>query len=548
MLKRLSFLFLLWCGLAFGQSSTTVTTYQAELGGVLIGAAQSSLGAAQALATANGPGSYVIVAASTTTTVTSSTATSTFVVAAPASPNNTTVPPASSITDASGNVWAINAALNITKNGAILANTANVQELAYVSSVVWQESTNLGGKPLWWYWTGSTWLPANGTATSPLPASCGVAPVSTTATIACPAGFTGSWTQTTTYASAAYPTCWTPVLVPAGAPAGTCVANSAPPTTGVTRPAYNTGSGFFVLNGKLYDANGSEFIFQGVDRAHYDSPSQPGISNAKANAVRLFMYHTSVGAAAYANVAQTQHVAYNEVPIITMAYFPDNTASSCNSSTTELAAGASWWAANASAFSGLQKSAIINLANEWGPANSATWASANEAAVATVRVGGWLGPILIDSGGCGQDMADLTTYSGQVFNSDPQKNVIFALHIYGNIPTASVASDIAQLAALAKSTGAVYAVTEFGPGNNIGPSPTLTTPQSIVAAAQANGLGWLAWAWDDNNLSGGASNNSGFSMTLAGPGTYTGTGSQLTSYGQVMVPLIQTATPASIFQ
>src|SRR5579863_6940294 len=52
------------------------------------------------------------------------------------------------------------------------------------------------------------------------------------------------------------------------------------------RPSYNTGNGFFVLNGKLYDANGYEFRVRGVNRVHWDSNSAAGIAKSGANAVR----------------------------------------------------------------------------------------------------------------------------------------------------------------------------------------------------------------------------------------------------------------------
>ena len=80
----------------------------------------------------------------------------------------------------------------------------------------------------------------------------------------------------------------------------------------------------------------------------------------------------------------------------------------------------------------------------------------------------------------------------------------------------------------------VFVLGEFGPGNNIGPSPTLLSPQQVIAAAEGAGLGWMGWAWDDNNLANGASNNSWFSMTLNGPGMYTAA-SDLTTYGKQMV-------------
>src|SRR6516165_5183158 len=47
---------------------------------------------------------------------------------------------------------------------------------------------------------------------------------------------------------------------------------------GVARPSYNTGNGFFVLNGKLYDSAGQEFRIRGVNRLHWDSPSAEGIA------------------------------------------------------------------------------------------------------------------------------------------------------------------------------------------------------------------------------------------------------------------------------
>jgi mannan endo-1,4-beta-mannosidase len=316
------------------------------------------------------------------------------------------------------------------------------------------------------------------------------------------------------------------------------------PTGGtVSRPSYNTGNGFFVLNGKLYDPNGNEFRIRGVNRDHYDSNSSAGIANSGANTVRMFLYLPSLGAATYVNVLQ-QHIANKEVPIAAMPYFPNGAQTSGNTDPAALAAGVDWWVANAPAFTALNKYLIVNIANEWGPSDSAAWSSANISAIARMRAAGYLGPLLIDAGGWGQNTGDLLNYSTAVFNSDPQKNVIFSLHIYGNIPTVNVVPDLTALAALSASVGMVFIAGEFGPGRDIGPSPTLTTPAQIITAAEANGIGWIAWAWDD-----GAGNN-GFSMTLA-TGIYTQT-SDLSTYGQDVVlnpvyGLQALAKPASIF-
>jgi mannan endo-1,4-beta-mannosidase len=152
---------------------------------------------------------------------------------------------------------------------------------------------------------------------------------------------------------------------------------------------------------------------------------------------------------------------------------------------------------------------------------------------------------MIDAGGYGQNIDDLLNYATAVFNSDPQKNLIFSWHIYGAVPTANVAPNIAKLAALSQSAGMVFVIGEFGPGRNIGPSPTLTTPAAIITACEANGLGWLVWAWDDGT------GDTGFSLTLAGPGTYATT-ADLSTFGQDVVlnstyGLAVIAKPATIF-
>jgi hypothetical protein len=402
----------------------------------------------------------------------------------------------------------------------------------------------------------------------------------------------------------------------------------------VARPPYNTGNGFFVLNGKLYDANGNEFRFRGIDRNHYDSNSSAGLAKSGANVVRIFV-ETNYGAtwAQLANIVQTQHIANKEVPIVTAPNTTSGTGTSCNTDAGVLSdVVANSWVATASTWTPLDHWMIANIANEWGPSNSTVWRDSYVSAIAAMRDAGYLGTLLIDSGGCGQDLDDLVNYSGAVFDSDPQRNIMFALHPYGSVndyqasiahiangnPTVVTltgsstchpfapsycpalgmtntysglteyrlsgvqgmtqingnqpapqnvggasgawtvtlnvdstgfsayagggtiidyngnhAVRLARLAALASTTGAAYAVTEFGPGNDIGPSPTLVSPLQLVNDAEANKLGWLAWAWDDNNLANAQTNNEWFGLTYQA-GVYTRE-ADLTMYGQQIV-------------
>ncbi len=82
------------------------------------------------------------------------------------SANNTVIYGSSgTIIDASGNVWSINSAGQVTINGAADTTTSHVGELAYVNGLVWQ-SNNQG---LWWSKAapGAAWEPPAGITTNP---------------------------------------------------------------------------------------------------------------------------------------------------------------------------------------------------------------------------------------------------------------------------------------------------------------------------------------------------------------------------------------------
>jgi mannan endo-1,4-beta-mannosidase len=195
------------------------------------------------------------------------------------------------------------------------------------------------------------------------------------------------------------------------------------------------------LNGKLYDANGHEFMIRGVDRCHYDSGSLPAMSYSKANAVRTFVgINYGQTWSGLANIIQTQNIAYDEVPVIAAPSTTTGTGTSCSSDPTVLSdVVANSWVASASTWTAFNKNSIYNIANEWGPSNSTVWRDSYVTAISQMRGAGYLGPLMIDAGGCGQDEADLAQYAAAVFMSDPQRNVIFSYHMYGGTNDESAA-------------------------------------------------------------------------------------------------------------
>lgn len=400
------------------------------------------------------------------------------------------------------------------------------------------------------------------------------------------------------------------------------------------RPAYNTGNGFFVLNGRLYDPSGHLFMMEGVDRAHYDSDSATGIVNSHANTVRIFI-STEFGKTVpqLAAIVQGDHTAHNEVAIPTLPDANDatgkDTGTSCSTDPAVLASAVQIWVTNATTWLPLQQNLLFNIANEWGPTDSTIWRDSYIAAVQAMRTAGYTAPLVIDAGGCGQDEQGLVDYSAAILAADPQRNLMFSFHAYGSTddltapvqsikngnPTVVTLSSsspthpfdptwngtgnsyngiskyyitgvtgetqingislpsgtnaygvpgawtiqlnidsskwgnytgggtvvdsnnyqrrMSQLAALAASTGAAYIVGEFGPGRNIGPSPTMLTPGELITAANQSGIGWIAWAWDDNDAAGCTSDDKWFAMQY-GCGEYT-KASDLTTFGTDVV-------------
>lgn len=311
-------------------------------------------------------------------------------------------------------------------------------------------------------------------------------------------------------------------------------------------PPTPVGTGLVVNGVKLIQPDTTEFRPHGLNRCHYDSNSAQGMVNAKTNIVRIFV-ETNYGESwpNLLSICQKQHVANKQ---IIMPCMPTVGGSGANTSGSQnpadLAANVAQWVSLAPTWAPMVNDyGILNPANEWGPSNSTVWRDSYISAVQNLRAAKYTCPILCDSGGYGQDPLDILNYGAAVLAADPLKNVCFAYHDY------SPPSSLANFPKFAAS-GLCVIVAEFGPSTPPlvgGPSPTTLTPQQIIDACETNNLGWLAWAWDDNNLGSGMSNNNWFSMTYAGPGVYN-VQADLTNYGAIIVPYLQSlAKQSSIY-
>lgn len=370
---------------------------------------------------------------------------------------------------------------------------------------------------------------------------------------------TSGATDTPTSAVAAAPSTSTdsaPAAAPAsaaiGASAGQTIVNTGSQSTPaavaqtdiVPRPAYNTGPGFYIVGTKLYDSTGHEFRPRGLNRVHWNQAGDDvGIPATGANTERLIMDFRRKPAD---NVAlmQKQMINMGVVPM------PGNWTGTCKADTASIRAIVDTWVAQAPDFTTLDRYSIINIANEWGPSDSTVWRDEYIAAIARMRAAGYKGTLSITSGGCGQDQNDLIKYAQAVFDSDPEKNILFDLHVYGHFQATQSASWQTLFSTAMQKVAALHLpilIGEFGPGKNLGPSPTMLTPQQIVSTAESLGFGWLAWAYDAND--GYNCTASEYSYAIVKKcGTYK-TDADLTGYGLTIVPMLKSmATHAQVFQ
>jgi mannan endo-1,4-beta-mannosidase len=117
-------------------------------------------------------------------------------------------------------------------------------------------------------------------------------------------------------------------------------------------------------------------------------------------------------------------------------------------------------------------------------------------AIQDMRAAGYDHTLVVDAPNWGQDWQFvMRDNASQIANADPQDNILFSIHMYEVFGSAST---IVNYFDAFEQLGLPLMVGEFGHmhnGQNV-------DEDTIMAEAQARGVGWVAWSWSGN--SGGA--------------------------------------------
>jgi mannan endo-1,4-beta-mannosidase len=255
--------------------------------------------------------------------------------------------------------------------------------------------------------------------------------------------------------------------------------------------------GFYVSNGRLYDANGNEFIMRGVNHAHTWYTSQTSsfanIKNAGANAVRVVLSSghrwTRNDAADVANVIAL----CKQNHLICMLEVHDTTGYGEEGAAATLDQAVDYWISIQSALMGEEAYVLINIGNEpYGTNGYQTWAADTSAAIVRLRNAGFDHTIVVDAPNWGQDWSfTMRDNAASVFNSDPDANMIFSIHMYGVFDTAV---EIQNYLNTFVNAGLPIMVGEFGHNHSDGDPDE----DAILATTQSLGLGYLGWSWSGN--------------------------------------------------
>ncbi|WP_371408538.1 cellulase family glycosylhydrolase [Micromonospora zamorensis] len=262
------------------------------------------------------------------------------------------------------------------------------------------------------------------------------------------------------------------------------------------QPAH-AAAGFSVANGRLYDANGTEFVMRGVNHAHTWYPQQTSsfadVKALGANTVRVVLSSgdrwTRNTNADVANVIST----CKGNRLICVLEVHDTTGYGEQSGAITLDRAVDYWLSLADVLAGQERFVIVNIGNEpYGNQNYSSWATDNANAIKRLRAGGLTHTIMVDAPNWGQDWSfTMRDNAASVFAADPARNTVFSIHMYGVFDTAA---EISDYLGRFRSAGLPIVVGEFGFNHSDG-DPDEDT---ILAYSQANGIGWLGWSWSGN--------------------------------------------------
>lgn len=269
------------------------------------------------------------------------------------------------------------------------------------------------------------------------------------------------------------------------------------------RPLGTESTGFFVSEGRLFDGLGNEFVMRGVNNPlawFRGAPNAltwlPDIANTGSNAVRLVWEQRGAPPVSVLQQGISRSIELGMIPMVEMH---DATGARDNLSMLNCAR---YLASNAVApvLRQFEEHLLINIANEW---SGADFGNAYREAIDILRSVGLNHTIVIDSNGWAQNVGTLLEEAPGLLEYDPQRNLLFSLHVYERFSDPAGrpwGSQITTALERALDAQIPLIVGEFGfqHGDDGMGNPRAVPFEPLLEAANRYGIGYLGWSWTGN--------------------------------------------------
>jgi mannan endo-1,4-beta-mannosidase len=267
---------------------------------------------------------------------------------------------------------------------------------------------------------------------------------------------------------------------------------AARPTRSTSAQSPRDGVGLHVSGRDIVEADGNSFVMRGVSHPYAwykdQDRSFADVKRLGANSLRVVLT-AGVRAAEVSDVIARckQH------RLICVLEYHDTTGFGDNEGAVGLDTAADYWIGLKDVLAGQEDYVVVNVGNEpYGNADTAGWTGATSAAIRKLRDAGLRHLIMVDGPNWGQDWSGVMRGNAPaVFDSDPQRNTVFSVHMYGVYGTATKVTDYYDAF---RRAGLPLVVGEFGWKHSDGD----VAADTIIDEAQARGIGYLGWSWSGN--------------------------------------------------
>lgn len=266
------------------------------------------------------------------------------------------------------------------------------------------------------------------------------------------------------------------------------------PNTPNTPPSIASGS-FKVEGTKLLDANGNEFVMRGINHAHAWFKDEldtaiNAIAATGSNTVRVVMADGDQWEKTTAEEVENIIQKCTDNRMIAVLELHDGTGKNEQS---YLDNAADYWIEMKDILNAHTNTVIVNIANEWvGDWNTDIWKNGYTSVIPKMREAGIKNTIMVDAGGWGQYGESIHQAGKEVFESDPDKNTMFSIHMYGTAGKnkTTIAGNLKNVT----DQDLCVVVGEFGYNHSDGN----VDEAFIMQYCTDNDLGYIGWSWKGN--------------------------------------------------